>query len=137
LQTFALPIPGQKFIDPLGRMVLQASEDIGGPGVRIDVVDLGGVDQRIDRGSAAATFIRACEGPVVATDSNWPDFPLGGIVGHAQPPVVEEARQRHPSGQAIGDGFADAALSRELCALLTQPDLQRDHERTTAFIAHA
>ena len=119
-----------------GRMVLQASEDIGEPGVRIDVVDPGGVDQRIDRGSAAATFIRACEGPVVATDSNWPDLPLGGIVGHAQPPIVEEARQRRPSGQAIGAGFADVALSGELCALLAQPGLERNHKRTTAFIAH-
>ena len=36
-------------------MVLQAGEDVGEPGVRIDVVDPGGVDQRIDcRGTAAA-----------------------------------------------------------------------------------
>lgn len=54
---FALPVPGQKLVDALGGMILQASEDVGEPGVRIDVVDPGGVDQRIDRGSAAATFI--------------------------------------------------------------------------------
>jgi hypothetical protein len=93
LEAFALPVPGQKFIDALGGMVLQAGEDIGEPGVRIDVVDPGGVDQGIDRSSAATTFIRACEGPVMATDSNWSDLPLGGIVGHAQPPVIEEARR--------------------------------------------
>src|ERR1700734_1775403 len=96
LGAFALPVPGQKFIDALGGMVLQAGEDIGEPGVRIDVIDPGGVDQGIDRSSAATTFIRACEGPVMATDSNWSDLPLGGIVGHAQPPVVEEARQSDP-----------------------------------------
>ena len=37
----------------------------------------------------------------MATDSNWSDLPLGGIVGHAQPPVIEEARQSDPSGQAM------------------------------------
>ena len=30
LEAFALPVPGQKFIDALGGMVLQAGEDIGG-----------------------------------------------------------------------------------------------------------
>jgi hypothetical protein len=39
-------------------MDLQAGEDIGWPRVRIDVVDPGGVDERIDRGSAASAFIR-------------------------------------------------------------------------------
>jgi hypothetical protein len=43
LEAFALPVPGQKFIDALGGMVLQAGEDIGEPGVRIDVVDPGGL----------------------------------------------------------------------------------------------
>ena len=33
MQAFALPIPGQKFVDPLGGMVLQAGEDVGEPGV--------------------------------------------------------------------------------------------------------
>jgi hypothetical protein len=49
-------------------MVLQAGEDVGEPGLRIDVVDPGGVDQGVDCGSAAATFIRTGEGPVMATD---------------------------------------------------------------------
>src|SRR5579863_9561520 len=118
-------------------MILKASEDVGEPGMRIDIVDRGGVDQGIDRGSAATTLIRTSEGPVMATDSNWPDLPFSRIVGHAQSPIVDEARQSDPSSQAIGNGFADLALSRELCALLAHPDLQREHEWTTAFIAHA
>ena len=60
----------------------------------VDVVDPSGVDQGIDRVGPSSTFIGAGEGPVMATDSNGAQLALGGIVGHAEPPVVEEARQR-------------------------------------------
>jgi hypothetical protein len=35
-------------------MILQAREDIGEPSLRIDVVELGGLDQRVDGGGAPA-----------------------------------------------------------------------------------
>jgi hypothetical protein len=44
LLALALPIPGQEFVEALGRVVLQAGEDVGEPSVRIDVIDPGGVD---------------------------------------------------------------------------------------------
>ena len=75
-------------------MILQAREDIGEPGLRIDVAELGGLDQRVDRSGATAAFVRAGEGPIVAADRERPDRPLGGIVGDAQTAVVEEAGQR-------------------------------------------
>jgi hypothetical protein len=33
-----LPIPGQQFIDSLCRMIAESSEDVGEPGLRVDVV---------------------------------------------------------------------------------------------------
>ena len=53
-------------------MILQPCEDIGEPGLRIDIVELGSLDQRIDGGSAPAAFVRASEGPVLATDGYCP-----------------------------------------------------------------
>jgi hypothetical protein len=38
-------------------MIRQSHEDVGEPSLRIDVVELGGMDQRIDRGGAAAAVI--------------------------------------------------------------------------------
>jgi len=38
-----LPVPGQEFVDPLCRMILDASKDISEPGERVDVVELGGL----------------------------------------------------------------------------------------------
>jgi hypothetical protein len=43
LRALALPIPGQQVIDALGRMILQAREDIREPGLRIDIVESGGL----------------------------------------------------------------------------------------------
>jgi hypothetical protein len=40
-------------------MIRQAGEHVGEPGLRIDVVELGGLDQSIDRSRAATTFIGA------------------------------------------------------------------------------
>jgi hypothetical protein len=43
------PIPGQEFVKAPGRVIGQASEHVGEPGLRVDIVELGGGDQRVDR----------------------------------------------------------------------------------------
>jgi hypothetical protein len=53
-----LPGPGQELGDAVGRMVREPGEDIGEPGVGIDVVELEGLDQRIDGCGALAPFVR-------------------------------------------------------------------------------
>ncbi len=54
----ALPIPGQEFIDPFSRMILQARQDIGEPGLRVNVVEFGRFDQGVDGGGATAAIVR-------------------------------------------------------------------------------
>ena len=44
-------------------MIGDPSKDIGEPGARIDIVQLGGDDQRIDVGGPLATAIGACDQP--------------------------------------------------------------------------
>jgi hypothetical protein len=39
LPALALPVPGQEFVDSLGRMILQAREHLGEPGLRVDVIE--------------------------------------------------------------------------------------------------
>jgi hypothetical protein len=70
LLSCAFPIPGQQLVDLLGRMILQSCEDIGEPGLRVDVVELCGLDQRVDSSGAAAAFVGAGERPVVSADRN-------------------------------------------------------------------
>jgi hypothetical protein len=49
-------------------MIWQPSEDVGEPGLRIDVVELCGRDERVDSSRPTTTFVRAGEGPVPAAD---------------------------------------------------------------------
>ena len=64
------PIPGQEFVNAPGRVIGQASEHVGEPGLRVEIVELGGGDQRVDRSSAPAAFVGAGEGPVLSPQGN-------------------------------------------------------------------
>jgi hypothetical protein len=46
-------------VDPLGRVVGQPGEDVGEPSLRIDAVELGGLDQGVDRRRPFATAVRS------------------------------------------------------------------------------
>ena len=112
-----MPVPGQEVGDPLGRMIRQPGEDIGEPSLRVDVVELGGFDERVDRGGASAAFVGAGEGPVVAADGDAAQRPLGGVVGDAQATIIEEARERGPALETVVDRLGGLVLCGELCAL--------------------
>jgi hypothetical protein len=74
------PIPRQKLLDALGRMLRQSSEHVGEPGLWIDIAELGGGDERVEGSCPPAAFVGAGEGPVAASDR---DGALGGVVSHA------------------------------------------------------
>jgi hypothetical protein len=51
------PVPWQKVSDPFGGIIGQPSEDIGEPGLGVDVVELGCLDEGVDGGGAPPTFV--------------------------------------------------------------------------------
>ena len=99
----APPIPRQQVVDPLRGVILQTRQDIGEPSLWVDVVELGGLDQRVDCGGALAAYIGACEGPVVTAECDSTERTLGAIVGHAQAAVVEKAGEDVPALEAVVD----------------------------------
>src|SRR5690349_10817432 len=117
-------------------MILKASEDVGEPCERVDVVELGGLDQRIDGSGAMAAFVGAGEGPVAPPGSHRPHGPLGSIVAHAETAIIEEAPESVPVVQAVGDGLADLAAGRDAAVLLAQPAPQLVDERFAALLAN-
>lgn len=60
------PVPRQKLVDALCGVVRQAAEYVGEPGAGIDVVELAGLDQGVDRRSAAATSVGAARTTAMA-----------------------------------------------------------------------
>src|SRR3954452_5403720 len=49
-----LPGPREEVAAPLGGVIGQPGEDVGEPGLRVDAVELGGLDQGVDRGRPLA-----------------------------------------------------------------------------------
>ena len=74
-------MPRQEFMELRCLVIVDAAEHIGEPGFGIDVVELGGGDERVDRRCSFAAAIGAAEGPVSAAECDTTQRPLGAIVG--------------------------------------------------------
>ena len=61
-------------------MLGDAGEDVGEPGLGIDVVELGGDDQAVDDGGTLAAAIGAGEQPRLAAEGDAAQGSLGGVV---------------------------------------------------------
>ena len=75
-----LGVPGQQLVDAVDLVVGDAFEDLGEPGLRIDVVEPGGLDQGVGDGGGPAAAGRAHEEIVLAAERDrkppgWAVFP--------------------------------------------------------------
>ncbi len=95
------PVPGQRIDEAVIRMLADFAEDVGEPGWRIDVVQLGCDDQTVDVGCTLATTVGTGKQPRLAAQGDSSERPLGRVVGEANPPVLEEAGERPPALQHV------------------------------------
>ena len=51
-----LPVPGEEFVDPFLRGSGDMGQDIGEPGLRFDIIELGSADERAHRRRAHAAI---------------------------------------------------------------------------------
>ena len=65
-----LPVPGQELGKALGWMLRQARQHVSQPGARVNLIELAGFDQRVQRRRQMPAHIRAGKGPVPAPDCN-------------------------------------------------------------------
>jgi hypothetical protein len=77
------PVPRQQLVEPVDGVIVDAGEHVGEPGLRIDAVEVGGLDQRVHHGGALAAAVGACEQP--------------RLVGKADATIIEETRESVPS----------------------------------------
>src|SRR5947208_10387751 len=64
------PVPREQLVEPPGRVGGDAREQVAQVGLRIDAVELGGLDQAVEGGRPQAALVRAGEQPVLAADRN-------------------------------------------------------------------
>src|SRR4051794_29527332 len=61
LDLSGFPVPRQEFVQALGWVVGQSLQHVGQPGVRVDLIELGGLNQRVERRRTPPTRVRAGE----------------------------------------------------------------------------
>ena len=105
------PVPGEQFLNAGLRMIRHSGDDVGEPGVGIDVVEATGLDEGIHGGGAPTAAVGACERPVASSDCHGPQHALGGVVGHADPAIVEEAGEAVPAAEHVVDGLGEITLA--------------------------
>src|SRR5436190_13341742 len=90
------PVPGQEIGD--------AGEHVGEVALRVAAVELGGLDQGVDRGGAAAAGIGAGEQVILAADRNRPVImPMSGKRSRS---IIAGT---HSMGSAFGVSVANSA----------------------------
>lgn len=102
-----LPFPGQQFVQTRSGKIGDPGEDVGEPGLGIDVVEATGRDHRQhDGGTVGATWLPA-KVPVAPSQGDAAQRSLGGVVAEADPAIVEEADKVGPAPEHVIHGFQD------------------------------
>ena len=68
------PVPGEQFFDAGLWMIRHSGDDVGEPGVGIDVVEATGLDEGIHGGGTVTAAVGACERPVASSDCYGPSM---------------------------------------------------------------
>jgi len=114
----------------------QASNDVSEPSLGIDVVHLGGDDQRVHEAGAVAASLGAGQEPCPAAQGDAAQRPLGGIVREADAALSEEAGEARPTVlfDRVGDGLdSPRGKSRGRAWPCGPASLRRPGLRTCAF----
>lgn len=114
---------------PGGRVVADAGEDIGEPGLGIDVVQLRGDDQAVQERRALTPVVRTRERPRLASKGQAAQRSLGSIVGKTDSAVVEEAGEGRAALEHVVNHAGDLVMARQLAPFLAHPRFQRDNQR--------
>ena len=130
------PAPWQQCGKVGDHVIVDTGEHIGEPGLRIDVIEPGGLDQRIHHGRPLAAAIGAGEQPRLAPERNAAQLALGRIVGEANPAIIEEAREGAPALEHVVHRLGDVGMAGQPGALAAHPGLEVGNERRDAAAAN-
>ena len=112
-------------------------DDVGEIGLRVDAVELAGLDQRSDDGPVLGAAVGAGEQSVLAIERDRPDGALDDVVVDLDAAVVEEARQALPARQRVADRLGELGLLADQRELGAQPGLRRPSaSRPAPLLAH-
>src|SRR5258708_9565050 len=98
-------------------------------GEGLDVVELGGGDERADGGPAVCTAIRPGKQVVLAAERNRTDGTFDGVGVEFDASIFEEYAKCLPAVQCVPDCLSKAAARRDVGKLRIQPELHGPDQR--------
>ena len=110
-------------------------QHVGHVGLRIDAVELAGLDERGDDRPILGPAVRAGEESIFAIEGNGSDCALDDIGVDLDAPVVDKARQAVPARQRIADRLGELGLLADQRELVPQPGLERVDDRAGFFLS--
>src|SRR3546814_13609246 len=91
-----------------------AGDDIGEVGLRVEAIEPGRLNQRVDGGGALSAGIGAGKEVVLASEGDAAQGPLSRVVVDRPAAVVEIAQQVLPPRQGVAHGRGQAGSPRQL-----------------------
>lgn len=102
-----LPFPGQQFVQTRCGKIGDTGDDIGEPGLGIDVIEATGRDHRQHDGGAFGAAQAAGEGQIAPSQGDAAQRSFGGVVAEADPAIVEEAGKGGSAPEHVIHGLQD------------------------------
>ena len=90
---------------------MDALKDVGKIGLRIEAVQLGGFNNGHGARECLGTGVCPCKKPILASNPNWAQGALGGIVVGGHTTISQEQAEGLLSIEAIAEGLGQIALA--------------------------
>jgi hypothetical protein len=99
-----LPAHGQEAVDVPVEGGGQSGQDVGEVGERIEAVGFGGFDEAGGDSAGLSALVASGEEPVFASDGDFAECALGGVVVDGEAAVIELAGEDRPAFEEVADG---------------------------------
>src|SRR5262249_19400940 len=124
-----LPGFGAEGEDVAGGVRADAHEDVTQIVEGVNAVQSARGEQRVDDAGSLGSGLGSSEEPILASDRDAPELPLGGVVVKLEPGVVEESREGAPLVARVADGICDRTLRQDGKRLAIKPSFEGIEDR--------
>lgn len=115
-------VPRQQFVDLADGVVCDAFEHMVEIELRVEAVELGGSEQRVDGGGTFSACVRSREEEVLASACDDAQRAFGGVVVDLQLAVAGIASEPGSAREGVTDRRRRVGLARELREYCLQPE---------------
>ena len=118
------PVPWEPFGAAGCDVVVDAGQNVGETGLRIEAVQRGAFDQGHGLGEGFTARVVARKKPVLSASSDQPQGPFGWIIVDGHATIRQEQAERWPAVQSIAKRLGEVAFAQNVAQLLVRPNAE-------------